>query len=227
MTTTAKNWLTTFGGSILMGAAGYFFTPANEPGATDGWQRWKVALIGALLAGLFQAYHAYQPQSGKKGPDGAAGGSAGSSSSPTSPPQAKPPNTIRLAALALALLTSGCLSSAPLVPVTPANQTQITACQNTATLHNAVVIGGFVLSGTTAGLAGAAAALPDPNTKTTLGVIGASVGGVALVSAAIGELTNSNFQNSQCGNVVGPLPTAPNPASQSTAPATSPPAAGK
>ncbi|HEY6462661.1 MAG TPA: hypothetical protein VIY73_20975 [Polyangiaceae bacterium] len=113
--------------------------------------------------------------------------------------------------LGAAFALSGCLSSAPLVPVTSANQAQVSACQNTAALHDGIVVGGFVLSGATAGLAGGAAAVPDANTKTTLGVVGAVLGGMAVVDAAIAELTASNFSNSSCSQVVGPLPTAKNP----------------
>jgi hypothetical protein len=111
---------------------------------------------------------------------------------------------------------TGCLSSAPLVPVTSANQAQVTSCENTASMHNGVVVGGFVLSGGTAGLAGVAAAEPDSNgsAKTALGVAGAIVGGAAIIDAAVAELTNSNFQNGQCSSVVGALPTAPSPAGQ-------------
>lgn len=112
----------------------------------------------------------------------------------------------------MVVLLGGCLSSAPTVPVTPANQGQVNVCQNTAALHNGVVISDFVLGGTSAGLASAAAAFSDQNTKTTLAVAGASVAGALIIGTALAELTASNFANSQCAAVVGALPTAPTPA---------------
>lgn len=101
----------------------------------------------------------------------------------------------------------GCLSSAPIIPVTSQNQAQVTSCENTASLHDGVIIGDFVVGGTTAGLASVGAAVNDNNTKTTLGIVSAVTAAVGVVGAGIAELTASNFQNSNCSSVVGPLPT--------------------
>lgn len=115
-----------------------------------------------------------------------------------------------VAVCAVALLCSGCLSSAPIVPVTPQNQAQITQCENTATLHNAFVIGDFSLTGA-GGVLGAVGALEpssNPQAKTDLAIAAASAGGLAVVATSIAALSNSNFVDQQCSSVVGPLPTA-------------------
>lgn len=106
---------------------------------------------------------------------------------------------------ALCLLLSGCISSAPIVPVTPANQAQVSTCENIASLHNGVVIGDFVVGGAAAGLAGVAAAVTDTNTKNALAIGSAITGALGVVGTAIAGFTASNFSNSQCSNVVGPL----------------------
>ena len=114
------------------------------------------------------------------------------------------------------VLPAGCLSSAPIVPVTPANTAQISSCESTASQHDGYVIGDFVVGGVSAGLAAAAAAVSDTNTKTGLGVGAAGAAAVGVTLAALAELTASNFANSQCPTVVGSLPTAPTPSASST-----------
>jgi len=116
---------------------------------------------------------------------------------------------VRLALLALGVALAGCISSAPIVPVTSANSAQISSCQGTATLHNDVVIGGFVLGGATSGLATAAAAFTDQNTKTDLAIAGAIAGAVLIADTAVAGFAASNFANSQCSSVVGALPVSP------------------
>jgi hypothetical protein len=111
-----------------------------------------------------------------------------------------------LAAVTLSLCSVGCLSSAPTVPVTPANQAQITTCENTATLHDGVVVGDFVLGAGTTGLATAAAAVADTNTKNDMTYIGIGTAAALVAGTAIAELTAANFANSQCSSVVGSLP---------------------
>ena len=113
-----------------------------------------------------------------------------------------------LGVLALAVMLGGCISSAPIVPETPANQAQIASCDATASLHNGVVIGDFVVGGATTGLAAGAAAVTDGNTRTALAVAGAIAGGVTTIGAALAAYTASNFANSQCPSVVGSLPVA-------------------
>jgi len=110
-----------------------------------------------------------------------------------------------------ALLLSGCISSAPTVPITPSNQAQITSCESTATQHDGYVIAGFVVGGAGAGLGASVAAVSDPSVKTGLGIGAAGAAAVGVTLEALAELTESNFTNSKCGDVVGPLPTAPAP----------------
>lgn len=107
-----------------------------------------------------------------------------------------------------ALLCSGCLSSAPVVPVTPANQAQVTTCENAATLHNGFVIGDFTFTAVGGGAGAAAALVSDPQAKTDLGIVGAIAGAGALAATSIVGLSASDFNSNQCTNVVGPLPSA-------------------
>lgn len=114
-----------------------------------------------------------------------------------------------LCLVAFAALCAGCLSSAPIVPVTAANSAQVSSCESTATLHNDLVVGDFVLTGGAAGLGTVGALVSDSQGKTDLAVAAAGAAGVALVASSLIELTASNFANSQCSSVVGPLPVAP------------------
>ncbi len=113
-----------------------------------------------------------------------------------------------------ALLLSGCLSSAPLVPQTPANTAQITSCENTATWHNGLTVADFVLTGSVAGVGAVGALVSDTSAKTDLAITAAGLGGAAIITSALIGLTSSNFANSQCSSVVGPLPTGPLPATK-------------
>jgi hypothetical protein len=208
-------------------AFGTAFLAAIPAGATISEAVLKAAAFAGLQALVAMAFGVvgHVVQTANKSSRGVAAMNASKSDSTMStlppPPstndngKSTPPPAAALVLLGfLALQNEGCaLSSAPVVPVTPANQAQVSSCQNTATLHNSVVIGGFALSAGGAGLAGVSAAEPDSNgsLKTALGIAGAIVGGVALFDAAVAELSNSNFQNSKCGDVVGPLPTSPNP----------------
>src|SRR5271166_1888903 len=114
----------------------------------------------------------------------------------------------------LALCLTGCLSSAPIVPPTAANASQIASCENTATWHNDFVVADFVLTGSAAGIGAAGALTSDTSAKTDLAITGAALGGAALVTSALIGLTVSNFANGQCQSVVGPLPVAPLPATK-------------
>lgn len=107
---------------------------------------------------------------------------------------------------AFALSQSACISSAPIVPVTPQNQSQITTCQNTAAIHDAILVSDIVLGGATATVGSLAAAEQDSTLKNDLAIIGAVSGGVAAVGALVAELTHKSFDDSQCTDVVGPLP---------------------
>jgi hypothetical protein len=106
-----------------------------------------------------------------------------------------------------ALVTSacGCISNAPLGPVTPQNQAQVSSCQGIASLHNGVVIGDFVVGGITSGAAGVAVAVTDSKTKNDLGIVAAVAGAVGIAGTAIAGFTASDFAGSNCSNVVGPL----------------------
>lgn len=116
---------------------------------------------------------------------------------------------MKLAILAiLAAACTGCLASAPLVPVTPQNQAQVTACENTAATHNVAVISDFVFTGS-AGTLGAVAALePNVSTKNAVDVGAAVSGGLAVLASSIVALSANNFANDQCSGLVGNLPVA-------------------
>lgn len=110
--------------------------------------------------------------------------------------------------LIVGALLMGCISSAPIVPVTPENQAQISSCQNTATVHNGIVFGDFIVGGSTAAVAGVAAALPstDVDAKTALAITAAVLGGLDIAGTAVASMTTANFTNSRCSDVVGALP---------------------
>lgn len=114
----------------------------------------------------------------------------------------------------VAVCLTGCLSSAPVVTQTPANAAQIASCENTATMHNDLLIGDFVLTASGAGLGTVGALASDTTTKTDLAIAAAGVGAAAVLTSALVGLTTSNFQNSKCGDVVGPLPAGPLPATK-------------
>lgn len=112
---------------------------------------------------------------------------------------------MKLAILVLAICLAGCLSAAPIVPVTAANAAQVAACESDAAQHNDLVLGGFVLSGGATGLGTVAALDTNANDRTGYAIAGAIVGAVAVVDVAWTALTSSQFANSQCSSVVGSL----------------------
>jgi hypothetical protein len=113
----------------------------------------------------------------------------------------------------LSLFATACISDAPVVPVTAANQAQVSSCQSIASLHNGVVIGDFVVGGGTAVLTSASAALTadQQSTKTDLAVAGAITAGISVAASAIAGYTGAEFSNSQCSSVVGVLPASTDP----------------
>jgi hypothetical protein len=114
---------------------------------------------------------------------------------------------VRWAVPAIALgATVGCFSSAPIVPVTPANTDQVSSCQSIATTHNAVVVGDFVVGGASASLAGVDAIVSDAPTKNGLAIGAAIAGALGIVGTAVAGYTGQEFANGQCPNVVGNLP---------------------
>jgi hypothetical protein len=129
----------------------------------------------------------------------------------TTPPSKLPPLGTNLFMLALLLILTGCLSSAPVVPITPANKAQTDSCESTATFHDGVVIGDFVFTGTATTLGTVAALEPASNDglRTGLAVGAAVAGGAAAIGVGLAELTASNFTNSHCSEVVGALPMKP------------------
>ena len=108
----------------------------------------------------------------------------------------------------LASCLGGCISSVPVVPVTPTNQVQVAGCQNIATTHNDLVVGDFVLSGGATGVGAVAAFETNQGVRTGLAISAAIVGALTAVDTAWMALTASEFANGQCPLVVGPLPTA-------------------
>ena len=103
-------------------------------------------------------------------------------------------------------LLAGCIGATPLAPVTAANQDQVKSCQNTASIHNGLVIGDLSLgvAGTTLGAVGAIET--DVSAKNALAVTAAVVAGVAAVGAGGVALSASSFANGNCSQWVGPLP---------------------
>jgi hypothetical protein len=128
---------------------------------------------------------------------------------PPAPPKA-PLGVVTTLLCILALCLTGCLSSTPIVPVTTANQAQVSQCESTATFHDAVVVGdvSFGIAGGT--LAAAAGAVPPSNQglQLGLGIAGAVAGAVMAGGAGLAELTAANFANQGCPSVVGALPAA-------------------
>jgi hypothetical protein len=179
----------------------------------------KTVLEAASIAGL-QAFipmalgvAGHVAQTAHKSSRGvAAMGLSGSSATPTIPPAndnksvPPPPAVAVLLLIILALKNQACISSAPTVPVTAANSSQISSCQNTAETHDLAVIGDFVFGGVGTTLGSISAAESNTNTKTALAIAAAGSAGVLIVGTAIAGLTASNFANSNCSSVVGPLP---------------------
>lgn len=108
--------------------------------------------------------------------------------------------------LALTHSTTACISSAPVVPVTPANQAQISSCQSTAAAHNGFVVGDFTVGalGAASGILGAA--VTDTGQKTAFSTGAAVASGTAGVLTALAAFAAKNFANSHCTEVVGDLP---------------------
>ena len=110
--------------------------------------------------------------------------------------------------LMIAML-SGCISSAPIVPVTPANAAQVSSCESSAAVHNDFVIGGFALGGISAGLGSAGAVVTDSGQQKALAIGAAIAGGLTLIDSAIVGFSAQNFANGNCTAVVGALPVTP------------------
>lgn len=116
---------------------------------------------------------------------------------------------VALLALAWTIFLFGCISTAPTVPVTAANQGQVSSCQSIGSAHNDVVVAGLIVGGAAPVLGGVSAGLSDPTAKTDLAISTAVTAGVAGVLTGLSAYTASEFASGQCGQVVGPLPPAP------------------
>jgi hypothetical protein len=110
---------------------------------------------------------------------------------------------------ALVFLFAGCgaFIPAPNVPVTPANQAQVEACQGTTGLHNVVTFADIVLGAAGAGVGSIAAAdtQADNATRTALALTGAGLGGIVAIGAVIAGYTATQYTNEGCSQVV-PVP---------------------
>lgn len=124
---------------------------------------------------------------------------------PTVPPLA----LFLLTLTVLTFLISGCLPVSPINPVTPQNKAQVDACSKIGSFHNGVVIGDFVLGGGATTLASIGAAAADSQTKNTLLISGIVVGGASLIGTGLAAYTASDYVNSNCPVVTGPLPVKP------------------
>lgn len=113
--------------------------------------------------------------------------------------------------LAVGLSLTGCMSSTPVVPVTPENQAQVSACETAALEHNAFALGDYVFTGGALAAGAVAAALPSDNAsgRTDLAVTAAASAGIAGILTGLSRMTTSQFSAQRCVDVVGPLPSTP------------------
>ena len=183
---------------------GAFFgalTLTGLPTTLDGWKQIVAPALGAALAAevVFLRTTIAAALAGTPVP-----------SAPIASPPAVVAAAVKIAGSVLMIaMLSGCISSAPIVPVTPQNSAQVSSCESSAAVHNDFVIGGFALGGISAGLGASGAVVSDTNAKTDLAIGAAIAGGLMLVDSAIVGLSASNFANSQCTSVVGALPVSP------------------
>jgi Na+/melibiose symporter-like transporter len=110
--------------------------------------------------------------------------------------------------LGLASATTGCatLSATPIVPETPANQAQITACQGYGVAHNGSAIGAIGASLTTTALGSVGAAENDPTTQRDLAIGAIVAGAIDAALVAFASIESVEYAQGQCGAVLGTLP---------------------
>lgn len=184
------------GVAFVGGLASYLAeVPASSLLTAFSTQEGATALLkGALIAGLLAVISVLKPAT--KG-------------------EIKSVYEVRAAAKAAAFLCllvflgatqSACLSGVPIVPVTPQNQAQVSGCQSTAGLHNALVFGDMAFSGGVTTLGAIGAIDTNSNTRAWLAGSAAVVGGLAAVDAAWTAVTSAQFANGNCPSVVGSLP---------------------
>jgi hypothetical protein len=222
--TLPKAWLPYVGALATFGTA---FLTALPSGATLSKSVLEVAALSGLQALVAMAFGVvgHVAQTAHKSSRGVAALGGNGSTSTTVPSASPPANDVvgksvppaaALLAMVLAIHQMACISSAAIVPVTPVNQPQITSCQSTATTHDLSVIGDFVFGAAGTTLGSISAVESNQNTKTDLAVAAAGAAGVVIVGTALAAFTASNFANSNCSSVVGPLPLSSKPANDTT-----------
>jgi hypothetical protein len=172
---------------VVIGLGAFLIGLASVPSLSD-WGKVLVSLGGSLIAA----------------------GTTGVLSLPAAGPFAK--KVLAIACfVAFSPYVLGCLPSAPIVPVTQANQAQVSTCQSIAATHNGIQVGDLILTGTVPVIAGIAAAEPSTNAsaKTDLAISAAIVGGAAMITSGLVAYTATDFAGSNCGSVVGSLPVVP------------------
>lgn len=191
-----------FGGFVAAGAMdGLLVAIWGDAASAPGWAKALVWVVDDIESGGGGGGGAAKPKT-----DAVA---AAANALPKPPVSSRIRGLVAAAGvLALALFCSGCLSSAPTVPVTPANQAQVTSCENTATWHDGFVVGDFTFTGGAATMGVASALETNTQAKNVLAISGAVLGGLAGIATTGTAFTASNFVNDQCSNVVGNLPAA-------------------
>lgn len=119
--------------------------------------------------------------------------------------------TSTLFLVALGVLLVGCTPSVATVPVTPANQDQITACKSLSSTRNALVVGDFslgVLDGAAAGIA-AGLASSNPTGAKDIGIGTTAGAGVVAGGVLLAAFYANAYAAQHCPDVLGPLPPLP------------------
>lgn len=110
----------------------------------------------------------------------------------------------------IAVCLTACISSAPIVPVTPANSAQVSSCQSIASAHNGFVVGDMVIGGVATTFASTSAAIPATNgsARAVTAIAAAVLAGFTGTGVGLAGFYASNFADSKCSEVVGSLPEA-------------------
>jgi hypothetical protein len=116
-----------------------------------------------------------------------------------------------LSAALLSVVLGGCIAAAPVVPVTPDNQAAMGVCQSDALQHNGFVVADIALAGlASAGAsAGAGLASSNPAASKDVAITAGVLGGLAVIDSVLVGYSASQFANSNCSALVGPLPVLP------------------
>jgi hypothetical protein len=108
-------------------------------------------------------------------------------------------------------ILAGCgsfLSASPTVPVTPANSAQVSSCEATATGHNLGAIGGMTLAGGATVVGVIDSQESNAKTQQALGWTAAIIAALAGVDTLFTTIESANYAQSQCSELLGPLPVA-------------------